>query len=143
MTARWREDRGSTLLLIIGTAALSLALVIGVMAASSLYLERKRLFTIADGAALNAAQSFDTLLAPTQANPHPRLSNSSVSRSVQLYLSRLTTSARHRAVLTSATSPDARTAVVTMQSTWHPPVVSIFMPSGLTISATASARTFH
>ena len=55
---RIRDEDGSTLPLIIFYAALSLALILLVVAATSLYLERKRLFTLADGASLVGAESF-------------------------------------------------------------------------------------
>src|SRR5699024_9431836 len=53
-----REEEGSTLLLTIGFAALALALIIAVTAATSMLVERRRLFTVADGAALAAAEAF-------------------------------------------------------------------------------------
>ena len=47
-----RVEDGSTLLLTIFYAALALVLILLVVAATSLYLERKRLYTLADGASL-------------------------------------------------------------------------------------------
>ncbi len=55
---RRRDDRGSILPLVILYGILALALVLIVTAATSLYLEKKRLFTLADGAALVGAESF-------------------------------------------------------------------------------------
>ena len=55
----WRDDTGSTLPLVLFYAALAIGLILVVVAASSLYLERKQLFTLADGAALVGAESFD------------------------------------------------------------------------------------
>ena len=52
------EEDGSTLLLTILYGVLGLALVLVVVSASSLYLERKRLFTVADGAALAGAEAW-------------------------------------------------------------------------------------
>lgn len=54
-----RDDRGSILPLVAGFGTLALAVVLLVSAATSLYLERTRLYTLADGAALAAAESFD------------------------------------------------------------------------------------
>ena len=45
------SDRGSIMPLTVFFAFLSLALILVVVAATSLYVERKRLFTLADGAA--------------------------------------------------------------------------------------------
>lgn len=52
------DDDGSTMPLVIFFGFLSLVLVLLVVAASSLYLERKRLFAVADGAALSGAEAF-------------------------------------------------------------------------------------
>ena len=60
------NDEGSTLPLIIFFGMLSMILVLIVVAASSLYLERKRLFTLADSAALVGAEAFElAAVAPT------------------------------------------------------------------------------
>ncbi|RII87142.1 hypothetical protein DZF98_16065, partial [Clavibacter californiensis] len=53
------EDEGSILPLVIASCALGLAVILMVSAASSLYLERARLFSLADAAALAGAESFD------------------------------------------------------------------------------------
>ena len=55
---RCRNREGSTLLLVIFAVLLALAVLLGTVSASSLYLERKRLFLVADGAALAASQNF-------------------------------------------------------------------------------------
>ena len=53
-----KAEDGSALLLTIFYGFLSLVLIFLVVAATSLYLERKRLFTLADGAALVGAESY-------------------------------------------------------------------------------------
>ena len=52
------DDGGSTLLLTIFYCFLGLSIVVVVALATTLYLERKRLFTVADGAALAAAEAW-------------------------------------------------------------------------------------
>ena len=138
---QFADDRGSVLLLIVGMTALALALIVGVMDASSLYLERKRLFTIADGAALVAAQSFDAALPPIQGRP--RLSDASVARATADYLRHLTPAALHSVTIGSSNTPDEKTAVVEMNAVWHPPIVSVFMPQGIQLAVTARARTIY
>lgn len=54
-----RADDGQVMLLTIGFAVVALALVLTLSAVSGLLLERKRLMTLADGAAAYAASSFD------------------------------------------------------------------------------------
>jgi hypothetical protein len=138
-----REDSGSILPLIIGGCALALALILGVSSATSLYLERKRLLTIADGAALVAAQAFDTTGLPALSAtglPTPVLSRASVSAGAKLYFANLAPQSAHAVTLVAADSPDARTATVRVRGLWHPPVISFFFPSGFALEASASAR---
>lgn len=54
--ARPADDGGSVLLLTLGYAVLTLVLVLGVVDVTALYLARRDLQTVADGAALTAAQ---------------------------------------------------------------------------------------
>ena len=138
-----RDDNGSILPLIIGGCALALALILGVSSATSLYLERKRLLTIADGAALVAAQAFDTSVPPqltASGSPTPVLSRASVTAGAKLYFANLAPQSAHAVTLVAADSPDARTATVRVRGLWQPPVVSFFFPSGFAIEASSSAR---
>lgn len=138
---RLAEERGSVLPLIIGMTALALALILAGMSATSLYFERKRLFTIADGAALVAAQSFDA--SRPLINGRPQLSDDAVKRAANDYLAHLSLSARHGAVAGRSTTPDGKTAVVEMRARWHPPIISVFLPVGFEVVVTAQARTVY
>lgn len=141
MSAPWSDDEGSTLPLVAGFGALALALVLVAAAASSLYLERKQLFTLADGAALVGAESFDlgdvTLGA---GNPDVRLDPADVRRDVTAFLAGTPNGGFEGLVLEEATSRDGESATVTVSSIWRPPVVTAFFPEGLRIEATATAR---
>lgn len=139
----FQRDDGSILPLIIGGCALALALILGVSTATSLYVERKRLLTIADGAALVAAQSFDLALAPKpglESVATPQLSPTSVTLGAKKYLSSLTVSSLHGVSLVQATTSDSRTALVRVRAQWQPPVLSYFFPSGFPLEAESSAR---
>lgn len=57
MSGRRRDDRGTGMLLIIGLAVVLLMLVAVVTDASAAYLQRQGLDTLADGAALSAADA--------------------------------------------------------------------------------------
>ena len=77
------DDEGSTLPLIIFFGMLSMVLVLIVVAASSLYLERKRLFTLADSAALVGAEAFElTAVAPASGGVRPQLTSGDVRAEV-------------------------------------------------------------
>lgn len=146
MSSQWRrlraDEEGSTLILIIAAGLLCVAVVMGVMAATSLYIERKRLFTVADGAALAAAESFalsDVVV--LNGKPQVTLHSNSVASETVRYLSIIPAADSAGVAVVVAESRDGHTATVTLQKTWKPPVISVFFPEGMPLRVTASART--
>ena len=137
-----RDDRGSTLPLVIGYAGLALVVVLLVTAATALYLERTRLFTLADGAALVGAESFDLDDVTVREGEvlRPRLTDSRVRADVVAYLSAAPTSSFEGLELESATPPDGLSARVTLSSYWRPPALTLLLPEGLRLEVTATAR---
>jgi hypothetical protein len=137
-----RDDRGSILPLIAGFGALALTVVMLGSAATSLYLERTRLFTLADGAALAAAESFDLdSVRPTAEGVlRPRLTQPEVAAAAADYLARAPGSRLDGLQLVSATTPDGLSARVTLAAVWSPPVVSVFVPEGIPLRVTATSR---
>ena len=137
---RFRRAEGSTLLLVIFAVLLSAAVLLGTVSAASLYLERKRLFLVADGAALAASQNFalDQVTVDVSGGRLTfRLTNTDVMAGSRAYLS----AADAQGVkIMSAVTPDGVTAEVRVASTWHPPVVGIFMPQGVRLEAIGRAR---
>lgn len=136
------DDEGSSLILIIFAGLIGLAVILGTVAATSLYIERKRLFTIADGAALAAAEAFnldDVQLVNGRASI--TLTDLAVRSEAQRYLQIIASKDSVGINLISAVANDGRSATVTLQRTWHPPVISIFMPEGMNLDVTATART--
>ena len=138
---RLRNDEGSMLPLTIFFGALSLILVIVVVAATSLYLERKRLFTLADGAALVGAEAFtldDVRETPT--GFRPTLESQDVAAAVSAYLSSTPTADLTGLRLERAETIDGRSATVELSAYWHPPVLTLLVPEGFRIEVTAVAR---
>jgi uncharacterized membrane protein len=137
---RCRSAEGSTLLLVIFAVLLSAAVLLGTVSAASLYLERKRLFLVADGAALAASQNFALDQVTVDVSDRRltfRLTNTDVMAGSRAYLS----AADAQGVkIMSAVTPDGVTAEVRVASTWHPPVVGIFMPQGIVLEAIGRAR---
>lgn len=134
-------DEGSTLPLVIFFGFLGLLVVLLVTAATSLYLEKKRLFTLADGAALVGAEAFELdAVALTPLGPRPVLESRDVSVAVADYVAGNPTTEFEALAIDAAFTPDGRSATVTVSSTWHPPVVTLFVPDGIRIDATATAR---
>lgn len=135
------DERGSTLPLIIFYGILSLALLLLVVAATSLYLERKRLFTLADGAALVGAESFR--LDDVHATAHgfrPVLDTAAVSAAVSGYLASAPDAGFDALAVDRAETVDGHSATVSLSAFWHPPVVSPLVPEGFRIDVTAVAR---
>ena len=137
-----RTDDGSTILLTIGFAAVTLAVVLVGIAATSLYVEHKRLLGLADRLAATAAESFsidDVVMLP-DGSFRPVLDDDAVASSA-----RATLAAEGPGVLTGveileAVTPDGRGAEVSLASEWRPPMLTLFVPAGVRIEATASAR---
>lgn len=140
---RIREDEeGSSLILIIFAGLIGLTVVLGTVAATSLYIERKRLFTVADGAALAAAEAFnldDVQVINGRASI--TLSNNAVRSETEHYLQLIPATESKGISVLSAVTNDGRSATVSLQKTWHPPVVSIFMSEGMVLDVTSTART--
>lgn len=136
------SDQGSILPLVIGCCVLALALILGVASATSLYVERKRLLAVADGAALVAAQSFDLSLAPQAIGSglQPVLSSATVVAGARRYFDSVPAATLHGATLVAASTPDARTAVIRVRAAWLPPVISYFLPKGFPLEVESSAR---
>jgi uncharacterized membrane protein len=138
---RVRGEDGSTLLLTIFYAALCLALILLVVAATSLYLERKRLFTLADGASLVGAESF-TLddVTPTPHGNRPVLTSPEVASAVSTYLADNPADHFTDLHVERAVSVDGRSATVELSCYWAPPVLTLFIPKGFRIQVTSIAR---
>lgn len=134
-------EEGSSLILTIFYSAFSLLLILIVVSATSLALERKRLFNEADGAALAGADAYDLSALHGGADaPVPVLHDSDVHAAAQEYLALVKNTSLEDRVLENASSPDGSSAQVTLSAAWRPPVLTLFVPEGIRLSATASAR---
>lgn len=135
-----RDEEGSTLVLTVFYGFLSLVLILLVVAATSLYLERKRLFTLADGAALVGAEAFDLEdVRLTAAGHRPSLETGDVAAAINDYVAGNAGDFESLAV-DRAETVDGRSATVTLSAWWRPPLLSLLVPEGLRIEVTAVAR---
>ena len=139
------NEQGSTLLLIIFYGFLALSLVLVALAATSLYLEHKRLLSFADGAALAGSEAFT--LAAVQVGvvgPRPQLRSDDVSAAVDEYLRLVPHDSFEALGVTSAASADGQSASVTLRSWWRPPVLTFVVPDGVPLEVTVVSRAvFH
>ncbi len=129
------DDDGSVLLLTLGYAMLALAVILVCVDATSLYLSQKNLDALADAAALAGADSF-TLQVDAD-GPHATLT----ATGVRAAATELLDAADPRTRLVSAQAPGGAASRVAVASTWHPPVLTVFVPQGWELSATATSRT--
>ena len=136
-----RDDAGSILPLTIFYGFLALVLVLLVTAATSLYLERKRLFTLADSAALVGAESFSLSdVAATGERTRPMLRTADVATAVTAFVSAAPADGFESLAIDSARTDDGRSATVELSAYWRPPIVSLLVPDGFRIEVTAVAR---
>ncbi|HEV7949495.1 MAG TPA: pilus assembly protein TadG-related protein [Glaciihabitans sp.] len=136
-----REERGTTLVLTVFYLFLAVGVILAVVAATSLYLERKRLFSLADSAALVGAEAF-TLndVGLTENGPRATLHSDAIRSAVQGYLDQNPSASLENVVLERADTADGRSATVALSAYWHPPMVTVFLPDGLRLDVTVVAR---
>jgi len=129
------DDEGSILPLTIGYAMIALVLVLVCADATSLYLTQKRLDALADAAALAGADGY--VLAPDGDRAVAHLTTDGVRQQAEALIADVGA----EAVLVDARTPDGTSARVQVAGQWHPPVITLFVPDGITLHAEATSRT--
>lgn len=135
VTVTTSDDEGSVLLLTLGYAVLAIAAILICVDATSLYLAQKRLDSLADAAALAGAEGFT--LAVVDDEPVASLTGDAVRAQADA----IVVAVGGGAALLSAGTEDGVSARVTVADTWRPPVLTIFVPDGVALQATATSRT--
>lgn len=143
MKKREPDEGGQLMVMILGYVALGLLVAAVVIGISAVYLEHKRLLSLADGASLAAADSY-TLgeVASEGGSPSAVLNAARVRNVAADFVSRSPASQRfsNLAVGGATGTPDGSTAVVVLTAAVHPPVVNFLIPDGIRIEATSTAR---
>jgi hypothetical protein len=138
---RTADEDGSILLLTILYGIVALVLVLVAVASTSLYLERKRLLTLADGAALAGAEAFELgTVVVDGGEVRTTLTPAAVERAARDYLAAAPHAAFDGLALTRATTIDGQSATVSLSASWRPPVLVLLLPSGIDLSVTSAAR---
>ncbi|MCU1472652.1 pilus assembly protein TadG-related protein [Amnibacterium sp.] len=140
---RSRSDEGSTLPLILVFLMIAAGFVIVTAGATALHLERLRLLTVADGAALAAAESFRIGDATVQGGTVvPRLTDAGVRAAAADAVGGADAGGLADLRLVEARTPDGRSALVRLAATWHPPIAGPLLPIAVpvTVESTAAAR---
>ena len=134
-----RREEGAAVPLIIGLLAIALAFVAVAAGATSLHLDRLRLLTVADGAALAAAESFRVADVSVQGDEVvPALTEGAVRTAVDRYVADARSGVEGVRVVAASTD-DGRSATVVLQGTWRPPLASALLPDGVPIEVTSTA----
>jgi hypothetical protein len=137
------SDRGSMMPLLGGATVLLLVMVFGVVGATSLLVERQRLYSLADGVAIYASENFDPAqVSRVGSRSRAPLTSGRVQQSAREFLRRVGSEDLNSVRLESARTPDGWHAEVTLSSLWSPPLVSEFFPELLRIRVDAGAQTF-
>lgn len=128
------DETGSALPLIIGYAALALAVVLICVNATSLFLAQKRLDAPADAAALAASDGFVVTVVDGQVgielDPHAAEQQASEIVSVSPVA----------AEIDAVESAGGASARVSVSGTWEPILLELFVPDGVSLSATGTSR---
>lgn len=139
-TKQSNPEQGQVAVLIIGYMLLSLLVVATVTAISSIYLDSKKLLSLADGASAVAAEnvSFTT----SGAAPGLQLNQDLVSTAVGNYLREkvVTNHFDQLSISPQTGSPDGRSARVVLTAVVHPPIISFLLPEGIQITAESISR---
>ncbi|MEV7604695.1 pilus assembly protein TadG-related protein [Paenarthrobacter sp. NPDC089322] len=128
--------------LIVGFVLLLLLLASVVFAASALYLERKKLLSAADGAALAAADTYlATDIQGTNA-PMASLTNDRVQSAAVSFLVDTDAYQEHEQLQLGPGTGSAPggTAVVVLSAVARPPLISFLLPEGVVIEVRSTAR---
>lgn len=130
------------MVLTIGYVVVALLLATVVAAASAVYIEHKKLLSLADGASVAAADSYSLGQAGGAEKPSALLTSERVRSVTESYLSQNSAYSRfdQLAIGRDTGSPDSATAEVVLTAVAHPPVVSFLLAEGVSIEARSTAR---
>lgn len=128
------SEEGSVLLLTLGYAVLALMLVFVCVDATSLYLAQKRIEAAADAAALAGADGFTVTV--DSGVPTASLTADGVWEQAEELVAVF-----DDVRVVAAGTPDGLSARVTVAGEWHPPILTLFVPDGVALDATATSRT--
>lgn len=135
------RDAGSTLPLALVLFLIAVSFVAVAAGATALHLERLRLLTVADGAALAAAESFRVADVRVEGDAVvPTLSSSAVCAAVNRFLADAAPgSFEGLAVRRASSSNGGRSATVSLSAVWRPPILSSLLPLSVPVEVTSTA----
>lgn len=138
---RIQGEEGQTSVLIIGLCVVSLMFAITMLAISAINLEARKLLAAADGASSAAATEFSAEVNSSELVPVLTQAKAADSVTTHLQDTGAYSQFENLGVNAVVIASGGDTVSVQLRSTARPPVVSWFMPSGVTVQAESSART--
>jgi len=139
---RDEAEDGQVMVLIIGFVLIALLLITVVAASASLYIGHKKLLSLADGAALAAADTFVLSGGSASGPPGTLLTSQGVNAAAAQYLAESTIPEGLDAVSLGAGTGtgDGRTAQVSVTGVVHPMFINFLVPAGIPLTVTGTAR---
>lgn len=136
------SEQGHVMVLLIGYVLIVLLIITVVAAAGSIYLGHKKLLSMADGAALAAADTFELSGGSTSTDPGTLLTSQGVLAATQTYLNGTETpTGLSGIVIDSGTGAgDGHTAQVSLSAVVHPLFINFLVPAGINIGVSSTAR---
>lgn len=126
--------------LVTGLFTIAVAFVAVAAGASALHLERLRLLTVADGAALAGAESFRVADAEVQGGTVvPRLTAAAIDAAATAYVAEADPGDLRDLTLVGADTADGESATVVVRAVWRPPIASTLLPLAVPIEVTSTA----
>ncbi|GAA2101587.1 MULTISPECIES: pilus assembly protein TadG-related protein [Brevibacterium] len=134
---RAASDDGSITPLAVGFATIALALILLAALVTDVWLAHRKLFALADSAALAAAESFDPV--PGE-QPAILLTDDGVTAAARAYIEAVGMPEGLWPLRVEGASPDGRSAEVTLTVAYSPALLSPFADSVTTLEARALVR---
>lgn len=131
------SDRGSIMPLAIGFMTVALALVIIAVIITDVYMAHRRLFALADSAALAAADSYTPGLTES---PSLFFADADVTRAAERYMSKSLEDDKWSRMRVRASASDANHISVELTGGYRPVLISAFVPKGIELHAAVTVE---
>ncbi|PQZ88583.1 hypothetical protein CQ018_16450 [Arthrobacter sp. MYb227] len=130
------------MILIIGMIAIALLVISVVLAATAVNAQARRLLSVADGAVAAAADNFD-LKAHGANEATLSLNPAQVRAAASKYIAEVEAGSQFAGlhIISAGVQGDSLTAHLKLGAVVHPPIIGWMVPSGVSISVEAKART--
>ncbi|WP_245934419.1 pilus assembly protein TadG-related protein [Arthrobacter psychrolactophilus] len=136
------DEQGQIMVLLIGFVLIVLLIVTVIAAAGSVYLGHKKLLSMADSAALAAADTFELSGGSASTDPGTLLTTPGVVAAAQNSLASADIPAGLSGIVVDAGTgaADSHTAKVSLSAVVHPLFINFLVPQGINITVTSTAR---